>query len=242
MSSPDRRRTVSRRRPRATLSREAIVDAAVAILDETGLDGLTMRAVADRLDAGAMSLYRHVASRDELLDLVVARLTADVTHHVRTGDWRADLAALAHDTRAALMRRPNLTVLLTSRAASAGSGMVALDHALGILRDAGFPPRDAVLANHALGNYVAGAALWEAVGLAGASGEDRRRRADDAARALGALPPDVAPNVTWAAGELFAGTLDDRFEFGLEVVLDGLEARLTAVDPDEHAVPGSAGS
>ena len=142
------------------------MDAAVAILDETGLDGLTMRAVADRLDAGAMSLYRHVASRDELLDLVVARLTAGVTHHVRTGDWRADLAALAHDTRAALMRRPNLTVLLTSRAASAGSGMVALDHALGILRDAGFPPRDAVLANHALGNYVAGAALWEAVGLA----------------------------------------------------------------------------
>ncbi len=55
------------------------MDAAVAILDETGLDGLTMRAVADRLDAGAMSLYRHVASRDELLDLVVARLTAGVT-------------------------------------------------------------------------------------------------------------------------------------------------------------------
>jgi hypothetical protein len=138
------------------------------------------------------------------------------------------------------MRRPNLTVLLTSRAASAGSGMAALDHALGILRDAGFPPRDAVLANHALGNYVAGAALWEAVGLAGASGEDRRRRADDAARALAALPPDAVPNVTWAAGDLFAGTLDDRFAFGLEVVLDGLETRLAAVAPGQRADPDSA--
>lgn len=231
---------MSRRRPRATLSREAIVDAAVAILDEQGLDGLTMRAVADRLGAGAMSLYRHVASRDELLDLVVVRLTAGVTRGARTGDWRADLASLAHDTRAALVRRPNLTVLLTSRAASAGSGVATLDHALGILRDAGFSPRDAVLANHALGNYVAGAALWEAVGLAGTSGEERRQRADEAARALAALPPDTAPNVLWAAGELFAGTLDDRFAFGLGVVLDGLEVRLAAttgrrdrpVDPD----------
>ncbi len=109
--------------------------------------------------------------------------------------------------------------------------MVALDHALGILRDAGFPPRDAVLANHALGNYVAGAACGRPWGWPA-----RAARTGDAGPTTrlgpGRLPPDVAPNVTWAAGGCLR-TLDDRFEFGLEVVLDGLEARLTAVDPDE---------
>jgi hypothetical protein len=176
-----------------------------------------------------MSLYRHVASRDELLDLVVVRLTGEVATLARTGAWRADLEALAHEMRRILVRRPNLTVLLTSRAGSAGAGSLAtLDHALGILRDAGFPPGEAALANHALGNYVAGAALWEAAGLGGATGEARRERAEEAGRALAALPQDVAPNVTWAAGALFAGTLDDRFAFGLEVLLDGLAARLPA--------------
>jgi AcrR family transcriptional regulator len=207
------------------------VDAAVAILDEDGLDGLTMRAVADRLGSAAMSLYRHVESRDALLDLVVLRLTSEATGLLRTGDWRADLAALAHEMRAVLLRRPNLTVLLTSRAASPAAGLANLDHALGILRDAGLSPADAALANHALGNYVAGAALWEAVGLGGASGEERRQRAAAAALALAEVPPGTAPNVAWASGALFAGTLEDRFSFGLKLLLDGIAARVEASRP-----------
>jgi TetR/AcrR family transcriptional regulator, tetracycline repressor protein len=223
MSSPES----PARRPRASLTRESIVDAAVAVLDERGLSELTMRAVAARLDAGAMSLYRHVSGREELLDLVVARLTAEVPARPATGAWRADLAALARDVRAALLRRPNLTVLLTSRA-GLGGGLATLEHALGILRGAGFGPHDAALANHALGNYVAGAALWEAVGLEGATGEERRARAGAAADGLARLPAGAWPSVAWASQALFAGGADDRFEFGLAVLLDGLEARLAA--------------
>ena len=73
---------------------------------------------------------------------------------------------------------------------------------------------------------MAGAALWEAAGLGGASGEDRRARADAAVRGLAELPADTWPNVAWASESLFAGTAEDRFAFGLEVLLDGLEARL----------------
>ena len=224
MSTPIR--ATPSRRPRAALTREVIVDAAVAVLDQKGLNGLTMRAVADRLGAGAMSLYRHVASRNELLDLVVVRLTAGATGARRTGDWRADLTTLALDTRAILLRRPNLTVLLTSRASSPAAGLASLDHALAILRDAGFSPHEAAFANHALGNYTAGAALWEAVGLEGAAGQSRRDRVADAGRALALVRQEVAPNVAWAAGDLFEGTADDRFLFGLGLLLDGLEARL----------------
>jgi AcrR family transcriptional regulator len=202
------------------------VDAAVTLLDEQGPDGLTMRAVADRLGAGAMSLYRHVASRDELLDLVVARLLDGVVRRPRTGGWRADLEAIAGDMHAALVRRPQLTVLLTSRAGSGTGGLRDLDVTLGVLRGAGLSARDAALANHALGNYVAGAALWEAAGLGGSSGLERRERADEAARVLAALRPGVAPNVQWAAGELFEGTAGDRFAYGLALLLDGVAARL----------------
>ena len=214
------------RRPRASLTREAIVTAAAELLDEAGTDALTMRAVAHRMDAGVMSLYRHVAGREELLDLVLARLAGEIPDRAVTGRWREDVATLARDVRAVLLRRPNLTVLLTSRTGSGAGSLATLDRAMGIFRAAGFSAADAALANHALGNYVAGAALWEAAGLGGASGEDRRARADAAARALAELPADTWSNVAWASESLFAGTAEDRFAFGLEVLLDGLEARL----------------
>jgi AcrR family transcriptional regulator len=225
MSSPDPQPTRPIRRSRAVLTREAIVAAGVELVDEGGPDALTMRAVAARLGSGVMSLYRHVPDRETLLDLVLDTMTAEIPATPPTGDWRADATTLARDMRAALLRRPHLTVLLTSRGDRRPGGLVALDRALGIFRRAGFSEREAVLANHALGNYVAGAALWEAVGLGGTTGAERAARREAAATAVAALPPEVAPNVAWAAGELFAGSVDDRFEFGLATLLDGLERR-----------------
>jgi TetR/AcrR family tetracycline transcriptional repressor len=215
------------RRTRGALSRDAIVDAAIEVLDEGGLDALTMRAVAERLGKGAMSLYRHVDGREALLDLVVARLLADAGRGLApTGEWRHDLAAIARAVREALLVRPDLTVLLTSRSGEGSGALASLDAVLGVLRAAGFGPREAAFANHALGNLVAGAALWEAVGLGGARGAARRARAGDRAAALAELPADRFPNVAWAAEALFAGTADERFEFGLDRLLDGLETRL----------------
>jgi TetR/AcrR family tetracycline transcriptional repressor len=215
-------------RARQGLTRERIVAAAVELVEASGPDALTMRAVADRLDTGAMSLYRHVANRDALLDLVVASMMDDVHVTPATGDWRADLRALAIDMRQALLRRPRLTVLLTERAGRGGGGLPVLDRALRIFRAAGFSPREAALANHAFGNYVAGAALWQAVGLEGATGEERIARADAAAAGLRSLPPETFPDVAWAAADLFAGTADERFEYGLACLVDGFAHRLEA--------------
>ncbi len=212
---------------RPQLTRDRIVEAAVALVDEAGVDALTMRAVAQRLGAGTMSLYRHVSGREALLDIVLQAMTAEIRSSPLTGDWRADLGAIARDIRRGLLRRPQLTVLLTSRSGRGGAELPMLDRTLGVLRSAGFGRRGAVMANHALGNYVAGAALWEAVGLAGASGEAR-----DAQRAaIGAmvehLPADVFPNLAWAAPKFIAGDAEERFEFGLSCLLDGFEARLS---------------
>jgi AcrR family transcriptional regulator len=213
-------------RHRAVLSRESIVEAAIEIVDAGGPDALTMRAVAGRLGSGVMSLYRHVPDREALLDLVLDAMTAEIPETARTGDWRVDLAALARDVRQTLLRRPHLTVLLTARGDRRAGGLAALERALDILRQAGFSPRDAVLANHALGNYVAGAALWEARGFGGTAGEERRARRAAAAAAIGTIPVERFPAVSWAATEVFAGTIEDRFEFGLATLIDGMAVRL----------------
>jgi AcrR family transcriptional regulator len=212
---------------RAVLSREGIVREAVALVDEHGPDALTMRAVAKRLSAGAMSLYRHVSSRDELLDLVLEAMAAEVTPPTPTGDWRRDLADLAREVRAGLLRRPHLTVLLTSRAGRGTAELPLLEHTIGILRGAGLSACDAVLANHAVGNLIAGAALWEAVGLSGAAGPERAVRRQDAQRVIAELPAGRYPNLEWAGDEITAASLDERFEFALALLLDGIEHRLT---------------
>ena len=151
-------------------------DAAAEILDERGIDGLTMRAVAERLDAGAMSLYRHVDGREELLDLVIVHLTSDIARPAgerglarRPGTPRA-----RHAGRIAAAPEPHRPHDLSRRGgrrrpADAGPGA-------GHPARAGLSPADAAFANHALGNYVAGAALWEAVGLGGATGGARAQQ------------------------------------------------------------------
>lgn len=226
MSTPTPGERSPHARVRAVLTREAIVAAGVDLVDSAGPDALTMRAVAGRLGSGVMSLYRHVADREALLDLVLDAMAGEIPATPPTGDWRVDAAALARDVRSALLRRPQLTVLLTSRAGRGLGGLAALDRALTIFRSAGLGERDAVAANHALGNLVAGAALWDAVGLGGASGEERQARRDAATVAVSQLPPDAFPSVTWAAGALFAGSADERFEAGLAMLLDGIERRI----------------
>jgi AcrR family transcriptional regulator len=230
MSSPERDEPGSRReRPAEPLGRDRIVAAAIAILEAEGLEALTMRRVAAALGTGAMSLYRHVASREELLDLVLDDLSRQIPASRTSGDWRMDATALAYDVRSALLRRRDLTLLLTARTGAGRADLPRLDHALGIFRGAGLGPRDAAFANHALGTYVSGACAWEAAGLGGsAEPAERRARADEATAFLRTLSPAEYPNVAAVADELFAGNAEDRFGYGLACLLDGIAARLPA--------------
>jgi len=232
--------------PREPLSRERIVAAAIDVLDAEGLAGLTMRRVARELEAGAMSLYRHVASREELLDLVLDELAAHVSISAGRGPWRDDAATLAREVRAALLRRRDLTLLLTARLGRGAAALGQLDRALGIFLRGGFSPRDAVLANHALGTYVSGSCTWEAAGLNGlVDPAARAERAREAAAYLAGLPADAFPSVAAVATELYAGTAEERFEHGLAALLDGFGAGLaraaaaTRLDA-AGAAPGAA--
>ena len=235
MSSPPA--ADDRAAPRDPLSRDRVVAAAIAVLDAEGFGALSMRRVARELDTGAMSLYRHIADRDELLDLVLEELAAEVVIPEATGNWREDIAAIARAVRGALLRRRDLTLLLTARLGRGRAALPVLDRTIGVFLGAGFSARDAVHANHALGNYVSGAAMWEAVGLNGEVEPSRREaRAAESAARLAELPAGTVPNLVAVAGELFAGSGDERFEYGLAVLIDGFAAR--PAKAHEPAPPG----
>src|SRR5262245_38091757 len=118
---------------RETLSREQIVRAAVDLLDEEGVAGLSMRKLAARLDAGATSLYWHVQTKDDLLDLVIDEAYGEVdVPDAELAGWRAGVTLFAHSLRATLLRHPWLPAVVYSKpnigpnAMSVGSRGLAL--------------------------------------------------------------------------------------------------------------------
>lgn len=171
-----------------SLSRDRIAAAAIAILDAEGLDGLSMRKLADRLGAGVMSLYWHVAGKDALLDLALdAVLAMPETQAAETGttgrqaaetaaaditgaasrpaqavqDWRADILAMASDWRAAMLAHPWSAALLPSRAL--GPNILArLERLASALARAGVPEADINAAIWSVWNHVMGATITRA--------------------------------------------------------------------------------
>lgn len=202
-------------RTRPPLTREAVLDAALAVIDGAGLDACTMRAVAGELGVEAMSLYWHVEGKDALLDGVVERLLAEVPPFPSSAGWRCGLDAFARDFRAVALRHAAAVPLLASRArvAYAAAGRMAAG-GIAELEAGGFDRPTAIRATRTVARYVVGFTLAEAGGPAPPAG-------------AGALPA--------AVGELIDSVgrddPEELFTFGLETLLDGLAARLGRAEP-----------
>ncbi|WP_329447834.1 TetR/AcrR family transcriptional regulator [Streptomyces sp. NBC_01426] len=127
-----------RRGRKPTYSREAITEAAVALADAEGLDAVTMRKVAERAGAGVMSLYSYAPDKETLLHLMVDHVSGELpTTGALTGDWRADLKAIARLQRAHMLRHPWLPAALSTRRVPGPNTLAFLEHALAALRPAG---------------------------------------------------------------------------------------------------------
>ncbi len=175
-----------RRRP---LGREQIVAAAVALADDDGIAAVSMRKVAGRLDVEAMSLYHHVANKDDLLDGMVDAVTAEFTVPPDAEDWRAALRGRCHAARAALRRHPWAVGLMDSRSSP---GLATLRHheaVLASLRGGGFSVAGAAHAFALIDSFLYGFALQER-NLPFESGDDIATLAEEI---VGHLPPDEFP-------------------------------------------------
>lgn len=209
---------------RATLTRDAVVAAAVGIADAEGLGAVSMRRVADALGAGAMSLYNHVADKDDLLAAMLERVLSEraaAIDALADDAWRARLRVIAVDLLRVLRAHGWASELWnTAFPGPARTGL--MEDVLRTLRAGGFSPRMAHHGFHALDLYV--------VGYADQATTFTRRRDDADATTqafLGQTPVETYPYMVEHVRLHADGTVpDDNFEFMLDLLLDGLEQHL----------------
>ncbi|MEO3754474.1 TetR/AcrR family transcriptional regulator C-terminal domain-containing protein [Streptomyces sp. B6B3] len=213
-----RPRRPSRGEPPLTLTR--IVDAAVALLDEEGIDRLTMRRLAERLDVVAPSLYWHVDTKDDVIDLAVdAIFGRSAPPAVGASPWRDAVTTVLTVWRTALLRHPWAAAVPARRRPTIGPNFLAWMELLqATLVRAGFTGKGLPAATWALYNHVMGSASAEtALHIT----DEERRVGQERLRADRARYPTLAAN-----GYLYDDDWDGSFTTGLDYLLDGLQAQL----------------
>ena len=219
---------------RAPLTRDAIVDAAIEVLDTEGSEQLSMRRVAAQLGVGAASLYWHVPSKAVLIDLVLDRVIAEIElPPPEPAHWRAQLREHAHLMRATLGRHGDLARLTMGRVPIGPSLVLVIEWQLALLRSAGIPDHVAALTGDLLALYVGAFAFEDVLFNSPPAHEDAASAEFHGPEQffvmvhqyLATLPPDRFPHTTALVGELTSADRDQRFEFGLDVLLAGLAAQ-----------------
>ena len=204
------------RRPRGSLTRELILDAAEQIAAR-GFDGLTMRAVAARLSAVPMALYNHFATKEELVDALLDRVLSRFEPQPATDDWAEDLRRFARAHRRLLVTHPWAVAPLFTQPNPGMSSVRIGEFALGILRRGGFPDARAVAA---FSGIIALNYGWSS--FTTARDVDPEGPGHDVGAMLAALPRTEYPLTVDVAGEMGAYGSDHHYDFVLDQLLSGL--------------------
>ena len=204
------------------LSKQRVVAEAIRLADREGVDGLSMRRLADALGAGAMSLYHYVANKEELLDAMIDVVFAEIDLPPDGVDWPFALRQRAVSARQVLARHPWAIGLMESRTTPGPANLRHREAVTACLRKAGFSVVMATHANWVLDSYVYGFALQEA-SLPFDTAEQLADMAEDVY--LPQLPPEEFPYLNESAAALVAAGYDpaEEFTFGLDLVLAALE-------------------
>ncbi|MFI9405520.1 TetR/AcrR family transcriptional regulator [Nocardia sp. NPDC052316] len=218
-------------REQPALTREQIVAEAVALLDAEGMEALTMRQLGARLNAGATSLYRHVANRDELIELVVDEVYGEIRVPEITDPtaWRAATEEVAQSLRGMILRHPWMASTLGQVGLSyLGPNVMRLNDGLvGLFEVGGFPSAETDEALSAVTSYVVGMGISEAAWLAllvrsGQTEQEFVAALRPAAEAAARNYPRTQQE-NWDADP--RERRDRKFRYGLDRLLDGLDAR-----------------
>jgi TetR/AcrR family tetracycline transcriptional repressor len=210
------------------LTREALAQAALRVLERDGLAGLSMRKVAAEVGVKAASLYWHVRNKEELLDLLNDAIMASAEPPPREGDWRMQMRGYCWRHRQLLHDNRDAAKVVAGRLAPGPHMFGLLDDQLDRLREAGFSDAHAALTTYLLSSFVQGFVLQEQspMSAAEADGASRLEVTTEVRDRFRALPVEDFPNLVALAGDLTEPSLDARFEFCVERILDGLAALL----------------
>lgn len=205
--------------PRAPLHRGRVLHAAIEIADERGVGAVTMREVASRLGVEAMSLYNHVRNKDEILDGMVDLVVEEIRLPSDEGDWRAAMRHRAVCAHEVFSRHTWASALIDSRESSGPARLRYLDWVLGVLVRAGFSFEAALRGFSVLDSYIYGFGRQQLNQAAGGAPTEEK-----AAAILSVIPAEEYPYLHRVASLAMATGYDAEadFEFGLEIILDGL--------------------
>lgn len=211
------------KKKRQPLTRERVLDAALAYADEHGIENLSMRKLGELLGVEAMSLYKHVANKDEILDGLVDRVAGEIELPSGEGKWKEAMRRRAISAHAVLLRHRWATMLIVSRASAGPCMLRYVDATLGCLRRAGFSFAAADHAWNAIDSYVYGFTL-QRLNFPFQPGE----YAAAAASYLPFIPEEQFPHMYGLSKQVADGVHDgvNHMEFGLDLLLDGLERSL----------------
>lgn len=205
------------------LSRDRVLAAAIEIADREGIAALTMRRLADELGSSAMSPYYHVANKDDLLGSMVDHVVEEMDLAGPGSDWKAELKRTATSAHEVLRRHAWATPLLLSGPTVSAPRLRYMDAMLGCLRGAGFSPELTDLAYHALDSHIVGFTLW-LVGIS--AGLEKLGPVSNVFELFDADElPHLAEHAQQHLRERRPGE-PGAFEFGLDLILDGLDRRL----------------
>lgn len=208
--------------PRRKLTRDLILDAALRLADEEGIQAVSMRRLGQALSVEAMSLYKHVSGKEDILDGISDLVMLEVEVPGRDLPWRMALRQSAISTHQALLRHPWASAVLESRRNPGPTRMRYLDAVVSILRDAGFTLPDVARAFIAVDSHVYGFTL-----MILAWPFDLRDAPDEAMVMANDTFGDAFPGLRSMAELAITGPgVPIEFEFGLDLLLDGLERRL----------------
>jgi AcrR family transcriptional regulator len=221
--------------PRNVLTVDEILKAAIAQLDEEGLDGLNMRALGQRLGSAPTAIYWHIKTKDDLVQLAGDAIWAEVAlPDLDATDWRTAATELATGLRAMLQRHPWYGQAFGSHLMSGRGKFRYDDHTLALDERAGFAQADADRAAGTVLVYVLGSSLGVAAEVSlnrrlSRGGQDAERTINEFighAASVAAEFPRLRVRLETTAATEYAAAPDDTFEFGLRAILDGFEARL----------------
>jgi AcrR family transcriptional regulator len=206
--------------PRLPLSKERVLRAAIDLADQGGIASLSMRKLAQKLGVEAMSLYHYVASKDDILDGIVDLVISESPVPPNEDHWKAAIREIANSAHEVLVRHPWACSLMWTTSISPAR-LRYMESILGTLRESGFSADLTHHAYHALDSHITGFTLWQ-VNIPFKSEEI----AELGATFLRELPTDVYPYVAEHTEQhLIPPDPEEKseFEFGLDLILDGLE-------------------
>ena len=207
--------------PRQALSRERVLHAAIAVADQVGVESLTMRRLGQHLGVEAMSLYKHVASKDEILDGIVDLVISEIALPAGV-DWKKAMRERAISARQVLGSHPWAIGMMESRKVMGPAAMRYTNAVIGSLRAGGFSVEKAAHAFLLLDSYIYGFVVQE---MSFSRGTDTDAP-EPAAALLETLPTERYPHLAEMATEYVTRpgyNPTDEFEFGLDLILNGLE-------------------